>query len=63
MAIKKNKIILSSNLDSVSVQEIVDNLNDERIRLNGQLADSTYKDLELEFKLVSLEKLLQILIV
>jgi len=29
----------------------------EQIRLRGQLADSTYKDLQLEFKLVSLEKI------
>lgn len=54
----KNKIILNSSLDSITIQEIVmDNLNNERIRLNGELADSTYKDLELEFKLVSLEKI------
>ena len=55
---QKNKIVLNRSLDSIKIEEIViDNLNDERIRLNGELADSTYKDLELEFKLVSLEKI------
>lgn len=55
---QQNKIILSRSLDSLTIEEIVmDNLNNERIRLNGELADSTYKDLELEFKLVSLDKI------
>ena len=54
----KNKITLSRSFDSIKIEEIVmDNLNKERIRLNGELADSTYKDLELEFKLVSLQKI------
>jgi len=36
---------------------VVANKKYEQIRLRGQLADSTYKDLQLEFKLVSLEKI------
>ncbi|MFD0798542.1 translocation/assembly module TamB domain-containing protein [Maribacter chungangensis] len=54
----KNKVILNRSLDSITIQEIVMN-NDEReqIRLRGQIADSTYKDLQLQFKIVSLNKI------
>nr|WP_316933210.1 translocation/assembly module TamB domain-containing protein [Maribacter thermophilus] len=54
----KNKVILNRSLDSITIQEIVMN-NEEReqIRLKGQLADSTYKDLQLQFKIVSLNKI------
>ncbi|WP_289644537.1 translocation/assembly module TamB domain-containing protein [Maribacter aestuarii] len=54
----QNKVIINRSLDSISIQEIVMN-NDEKeqIRLRGQLADSTYKDLELQFKIVSLNKI------
>ena len=53
-----NKVILNSTLDSITIEEIVmDNDNREQIRLKGQLADSTYKDLELQFKIVSLDKI------
>lgn len=54
----KNKVILNRALDSITIQEIVMN-NEEReqIRLKGQLADSTYKDLQLQFKIVSLDKI------
>lgn len=54
----KNKVILSSGLDSILIQEIVMNHNDtEQIKLRGQLADSTFKDVELQFSKVSLEKI------
>ncbi|WP_297796690.1 translocation/assembly module TamB domain-containing protein [uncultured Eudoraea sp.] len=54
----KNKVIVNSTLDSIIIQEVVmNNDNREQIRLRGQLADSTYKDLELQFKLVSLNKI------
>jgi len=54
----KNKVILNKTLDSIVIEEIVMNNNEqEQIRLRGQLADSTYKDLELQFKIVSLEKI------
>ncbi len=54
----KNKVIVNKTLDSITIREIVMN-NDvqEQIRLKGQLADSTYKDLELQFKIVSLDKI------
>ena len=55
---KKNKVILNRTLDSIQIEEIVmDNNNREQIRLRGELADSTYKDLELRFKIVSLDKI------
>ncbi len=55
---KKNKVILNRTLDSIQIEEIVmDNNNSEQIRLKGQLADSTYKDLDLRFKIVSLDKI------
>jgi hypothetical protein len=54
----KNKVIINSALDSITIEEIVmNNDNREQIRLRGQLADSTYKDLELQFKIVSLDKI------
>ena len=54
-----NKVIVNSTLDSITIEEIVmNNDNREQIRLRGQLADSTYKDLELQFKLVSLNKIM-----
>ncbi|MCX2719894.1 translocation/assembly module TamB domain-containing protein [Lentiprolixibacter aurantiacus] len=54
----KNKVIFNSSLDSITIEEMVmNNNNREQIRLRGQLADSTYKDLELQFKLVSLNKI------
>lgn len=54
----QNKMILNRTLDSITIQEIVmNNNNREEIKLSGQLADSTYKDLELQFKIVSLNKI------
>jgi len=54
----QNKVILNRTLDSINIQEIVmHNSEKEEIRLRGQLADSTYKDLELQFKIVSLNKI------
>ena len=54
----QNKVIVNSTLDSITIEEIVmNNNNKEQIKLRGQLADSTYKDLELQFKIVSLNKI------
>ena len=54
----KNKVIVNRTLDSIQIEEIVmNNSESEQIRLRGQLADSTYKDLELQFKIVSLDKI------
>ena len=54
----KNKVILNRTLDSIWIEDLVmDNNNEEQIRLRGELADSTYKDLDLQFKIVSLDKI------
>ena len=54
----RNKVIISRGLDSIRIEEIAMINNDrEEIMLKGQLADSTYKDLELRFKIVSLDKI------
>lgn len=54
----KNKVILNKTLDSIVIEEIVMNHNDiEQIRFRGQLADSTFKDIELQFNSVSLNKI------
>ena len=54
----QNKVIINRSLDSINIQEIVMNNNkEEQIRLRGSLADSTDKDLQLEFKIVSLNKI------
>ncbi len=54
----KNKVILNKTLDSIRIEDVVmDNNNREQIRLRGELADSTYKDLDLQFKIVSLNKI------
>jgi hypothetical protein len=53
-----NKVILNRTLDSITIQEIVmNNEEQEQIRLRGTLADSTSKDLQLQFKIVSLDKI------
>ncbi len=54
----KNKVIINRTLDSIKIEDVVmDNNNEEQIRLRGELADSTYKDLDLQFKIVSLNKI------
>lgn len=55
---RKNKVVLNKTLDSITIEEIVmNNGNDEQIRLRGKIADSTQKDLSLQFKIVSLDKI------
>lgn len=54
----KNKVIFNSDLDSIRIEDVVmDNNNREQIRLRGEFADSTYKNLDLQFKIVSLSKI------
>ena len=54
----QNKVILNKTLDSIVIEEVVmNNDNREQIKLRGQLADSTYKDIQLQFKIVSLNKI------
>ncbi|MFD2098888.1 translocation/assembly module TamB domain-containing protein [Flagellimonas iocasae] len=54
----QNKVIINRTLDSIRIEDVVmDNNNREQIRLRGEFADSTYKDLDLQFKIVSLNKI------
>ena len=54
----KNKVVINQGLDSITIEEIVmSNKVQEQIRLRGKLADSTYKDIQLHFKTVSLNKI------
>src|SRR5690606_13974990 len=53
-----NKVIFNSSLDSIKIEDVVmDDDGREQIRLRGEFADSTYKDLELQFKIVSLKNI------
>src|SRR5690606_19609448 len=53
-----NKVIFNSSLDSIKIEDVVMDHDDrEQIRLRGEFADSTYKDLELQFKIVSLKNI------
>lgn len=55
----KNKVIFNKTLDSITIEEMVmDHNNTEQLRLRGQLADSTYKDIDLAFQHVSLSKIM-----
>ena len=55
---KNNKVTLSANLDSIFVSSLVlSTPAQERIVLNGQWADSTYKDIQLSFSKVALQKI------
>ncbi|PCE62683.1 DUF490 domain-containing protein [Sediminicola luteus] len=55
---KKNKVIFNSALDSVIIEEVVMNNNQkEEIQLRGKMADTTYKDIQLKFKIVTLDKI------
>ncbi|WP_255444153.1 translocation/assembly module TamB domain-containing protein [Robiginitalea sp. SC105] len=54
----RNKVIINRTLDSIRIEEVVmNNQEREEIILRGEMADSTYKDLELRFKIVSLGKI------
>ncbi len=53
-----NKVSFSKTLDTVNISQVVMNYQEEQIRLEGMLIDSTYKDVDLEFENVNLEKIL-----
>ena len=53
-----NKVVFNPQLDSVFVSSLVmSSAAKERVVLNGQLAESTYKDLRLSFSKVALRKI------
>lgn len=53
----KNRVIFSNALDTIDIQDIVMTHNEERIDLGGKLIDSTYKNIRLQFKNVSLQNI------
>nr|WP_207190475.1 translocation/assembly module TamB domain-containing protein [Galbibacter mesophilus] len=53
-----NKVSFSKTLDTINISQVVMNYNEEQIRLEGTLIDSTYKDVDLEFEKVTLNKIL-----
>ena len=55
---KDNKVVFNKNLDSVFVSSLVMSSPErEKVILNGQLADSTYKNIRLSFSKVALRKI------
>ncbi len=54
---RKNRVVFNQTLDSISIEEIVMNHNNEQINLQGKLIDSIHKDITLQFKNVSLDKI------
>ncbi|MBL7474072.1 translocation/assembly module TamB [Robertkochia sp. 1368] len=53
-----NKVTFNRDLDSINIDQLVMNYKDERIRLEGVLRDTTYKDIDLEFTDVNLEDII-----
>ncbi|XLS30741.1 translocation/assembly module TamB domain-containing protein [Flavobacteriaceae bacterium M23B6Z8] len=54
---RDNKVIFNRSLDTITIRQIDMTLNDEEILLKGELIDSTYKDIKLNFKNVALDKI------
>jgi hypothetical protein len=54
---RNNKVIFNRSLDTIIIRQIDMSLNDEQILLQGELIDSTYKDIKLNFKDVALNKI------
>ncbi len=53
-----NKVSFNKTLDTINISQVVMNYKDEQIRLEGTLIDSTYKDIDLEFEKVALDKIM-----
>lgn len=54
---KSNRVILQDGFQNVRIDSLVLSHQDEEIRLNGQLRDSTYKDIKMQFDRVNLGKI------
>lgn len=52
----KNKVTFNKTLDSIFIEDIVMNFNNEQINLRGEIRDTTYKDIYLKFTDVNLDK-------
>ncbi|MCC1484189.1 translocation/assembly module TamB [Winogradskyella sp. E313] len=53
----QNKMVFNKDLSKVKINDIRINQNNEEMLLSGELRDSTYKDLRLNFTNVQLEKI------
>ncbi|WP_417887479.1 translocation/assembly module TamB domain-containing protein [Zunongwangia sp.] len=54
---KNNKIIFENDMRSITIDSLVMNHDNEEILLNGKLRDSTYKNLQMSFNQVDLNKI------
>jgi len=52
-----NKIVFDNNFKDVRIKDLVLSHNNERIKMEGVLRDSTYKDIKLQFKDVDINKI------
>ncbi|MCX2680852.1 translocation/assembly module TamB [Galbibacter sp. EGI 63066] len=53
-----NKVSFNKTLDTINIRQVVMNYEEEQIRLEGTLIDSTYKDIDLEFEKVTLSQIM-----
>ncbi|NER15920.1 translocation/assembly module TamB domain-containing protein [Spongiivirga citrea] len=54
---RKNRVVLNKTLDTISIEDISMNHEDEFINIRGVMLDSTYKDIGIGFKVVDLNKI------
>ncbi|MFP2995870.1 translocation/assembly module TamB domain-containing protein [Spongiivirga sp. MCCC 1A20706] len=54
---RKNRVVLNKTLDTISIEDISMNHEDEYINIRGIMLDSTYKDIGVGFKVVDLNKI------
>ncbi len=54
---RSNRVILRNGLQDIRIDSLVLSHQDEEIRLNGQIRDSTYKDIKMQFDKVNLSKI------
>ncbi len=54
----KNRVVFNNTLDTINIEEVVMNNGNEQINLKGDFFGTDQKDVKLEFKEVSLDKIL-----
>ncbi|WP_373056276.1 translocation/assembly module TamB domain-containing protein [Zunongwangia sp. H14] len=54
---KSNKVVIEDNFRNIVIDSLVMSHNNEEIRLSGMMRDSTYKDFNMEFENVELNKI------
>ncbi|WP_461533906.1 translocation/assembly module TamB domain-containing protein [Sinomicrobium sp.] len=53
---RQNRVVFNQTLDTVTIEKVVMNHEEEQINLQGKIIDSTYKDLSVLFRNVNLDK-------